>query len=108
MSAGLLASTVTPGITAPEVSRTDPAIVPLVVCAELMTGNREIDRRIRKRATRSGFIAFSFARAGWYPARKVYRRVPRVRVSLRLIGLRFERLLAYRRRHWRERQRRRD
>ena len=30
----------------------DAAIVPLAVCAELMTGNRQIERRIRKRATR--------------------------------------------------------
>jgi hypothetical protein len=51
-------------------------MVPLAVCAELVTVSREIDRRIRKHTTRSGFIAFSFARAGWYPARKVYRRDP--------------------------------
>src|SRR5438128_2050471 len=39
MSAGLAASTVTPGITAPEVSRTTPAIFPVSAWAHAVAGN---------------------------------------------------------------------
>src|SRR5438552_3683394 len=70
ISAGLLASTVTPGITAPEVSRAIPAIVPLVVWAWLGSAHTERIDSIRNDAIRQGFIAFSFALTGRSPARK--------------------------------------
>src|SRR5437879_2913723 len=44
MSAGLLASTVTPGRTAPDVSLTTPAM-PLACCAEAGVGRRSTDVR---------------------------------------------------------------
>src|SRR5207249_9807079 len=52
MRAGLAASTVTPGMTAPDVSLTTPAIeAPSVVCAHAAVGNaaRTIDKRTTKR-----------------------------------------------------------
>src|SRR5262249_39215188 len=50
MSAGLAASTVTPGSTAPVVSRTTPAIAPVVAdCARAIPGLSTIAQRIRNR-----------------------------------------------------------
>ena len=63
INAGLAASTVTPGSTAPEASLTTPAI-PLAwaCCADALSGTRNVDR-ITPRANVSLFVR---SIVGWY------------------------------------------
>ena len=65
MSAGLVASTVTPGRTAPEVSLTEPAIT---ACAKTPVGTRTIDARITNacRVERMIHLAMGFPWKGWH------------------------------------------
>src|SRR5258706_2794649 len=60
MSAGLAASTVTPGITAPEVSLTTPAMVALPEpCAHAAAGRNNTHDRTTSRAILWAFIQFA-------------------------------------------------
>src|SRR5258705_11720490 len=69
---------------APDVSLTSPAIVPLAVCAPLLSGNRQTANSMGTDAIRWGLIAFSFALTGRYPARR-FSEDPWVQVILRQI-----------------------
>src|SRR5207244_7996811 len=59
ISAGLAASTVTPGSTAPDVSLTTPAMLPLVAdCAHSVAGSTRGDTTVSIRAIRRSFMVF--------------------------------------------------
>src|SRR3977135_3693717 len=63
MRAGLAASTVTPGITAPDVSRTTPAMLPDSDCAHAAAGRNRKPNTKTKRAILWAFIVRSLPRA---------------------------------------------
>src|ERR1044071_2924440 len=71
MSAGLLASTATPGITAPDGSLTTPAMFPVSACAQAMAGSRRTKPADRSRANLEFIVLLLFKvrpakrRPGW-------------------------------------------